>query len=132
MAEASINMLHRQIRWRSQEWWGTKKLEPMRTKGEWEWSGRGRRGLCNGNGPGRCFQRQKPEGMVVTVSCDNRINNIKSIASVHKPPRRRGGGTAKMRNVVENLANDSMRCVCDEIAGISVEAGERGRRPGRR
>ena len=37
-----------------------------------------------------------------------------------------------MRNVVENLANDSVRCVCDEFAGIRVEAGERGRRPGRR
>jgi hypothetical protein len=24
--------------------------------------------VCNENGPGRCFQRQKPEGMVVTVS----------------------------------------------------------------
>ena len=35
-----------------------------------------------------------------------------------------------MRNVVENLANDSVRCVCDEFAGIRVEAGERGRRPG--
>ena len=44
---------------------------------------------------------------------------IKSIASVHKPPRRWGGITAKMWNVVENLACDSARCRRDELPGLA-------------